>query len=262
MLIILSPAKSLDFESAPETSVCTKPDFLKFSDQLIRGLSNLSIEEIGALMSLSPKLSLLNHERFQAWSKMHNNQNSKQALLAFKGEVYEGLKAREFSKVDFEFAQNKLRILSGLYGVLRPLDLIQPYRLEMGTVYPNPAGKDLYAFWGNTLAESLNKDMAKSSKKILINLASVEYSKAAKLNSLDAEIISPVFKDESKGKFKIVSFYAKRARGMMAKFLITKRVESPSDIKAFNESGYQFCEQESTDISPVFKRSEKRKLAA
>ena len=262
MLIILSPAKSLDFESAPETSVCTKPDFLKFSDQLIRGLSNLSIEEIGALMSLSPKLSLLNHERFQAWSKMHNNQNSKQALLAFKGDVYEGLKAREFSKADFEFAQNKLRILSGLYGVLRPLDLIQPYRLEMGTVYPNPAGKDLYAFWGNTLAESLNKDMAKSSQKILINLASVEYSKAAKLNSLDADIISPVFKDESKGKFKIVSFYAKRARGMMAKFLITNRVENPDEIKAFNESGYQFCEQESTDISPVFKRSEKSKLAA
>ena len=262
MLIILSPAKSLDFDSEPETNVCTKPDFLEFSEQLIRGLSNLSIKEIGTLMSLSPKLSLLNHERFQSWSKMHDIQNSKQALLAFKGDVYEGLKAWEFSKADFEFAQNKLRILSGLYGVLRPLDLIQPYRLEMGTVYPNPAGKDLYAFWGNALVTSLNKDLAHSSNKILINLASVEYAKAAKLNSLDADIISPVFKDESRGKFKIVSFYAKRARGMMAKFLIKNRVESPNDMKDFNESGYQFCEQESTDNTPVFKRSEKRKLAA
>jgi len=262
MLIILSPAKSLDFDSEPETNVCTKPDFLEFSEQLIRGLTNLSIKEIGTLMSLSPKLSLLNHERFQAWSKMHDIQNSKQALLAFKGDVYEGLKAWEFSKADFEFAQNKLRILSGLYGVLRPLDLIQPYRLEMGTVYPNPAGKDLYAFWGNALVTSLNKDLAHSSNKILINLASVEYAKAAKLNSLYADIISPVFKDELRGKFKIVSFYAKRARGMMAKFLIKNRVESPNDMKDFNESGYQFCEQESTDNTPVFKRSEKRKLAA
>ena len=157
MIILYPPAKTLDFETEPSINVCTHPDFLICLTDLINGLSNLSINEIGSLMGVSPKLAQLNHERFQSWS-FPTEQNAKQALLAFKGDVYEGLKAHEFSKKDFQFAQNSLRILSGLYGLLKPFDLIQPYRLEMGTVYANPAGKDLYSFWGDRLSETIRRN--------------------------------------------------------------------------------------------------------
>ena len=262
MIILLSPAKTLDFDSPSICEICTKPDFLNFSNALIGGLSKLSTEEISSLMGLSSKLAQLNYERFQSWTKEHQVENSKQALLAFKGDVYEGLKAWEFDKKDFEYAQSNLRILSGLYGLLKPLDLIQPYRLEMGTAYSNPAGRDLYAFWGDRLADSIRKDLHHSGNNAVINLASLEYSKAAQLNKVDTQIISPVFKDEKNGKFKIISFYAKRARGLMANFLISKQIKKPEGLKRFSANGYVYSEDESTLESPVFTRSEKQRAAA
>src|SRR6056300_1751292 len=204
MITLLSPAKTLDFDSPVTTDICTEPDFLSLSNSLIQGLAKLSPEQVGKLMNLSPKLSELNHQRFNNWSFSHNKDNSRQALLAFKGDVYEGLKAWDFSEQNFQYAQSNLRILSGLYGLLKPLDLIQPYRLEMGTVYANPAGKDLYAFWGDRLAHSIEKDLKKEQASTVVNLASNEYSKAARLSQVNASVISPVFKDEKNGKFKII----------------------------------------------------------
>lgn len=262
MLTLLSPAKTLDFESPSPTDICTKPDFLDLSQDLMNGLCKLSTEQVGSLMGLSSKLAKLNHERFKAWTKSHEINASKQAVLAFKGDVYEGLQAWDFSQEDFKYAQSKLRILSGLYGLLKPLDLIQPYRLEMGTVYANPAGKDLYAFWGDRLSDNIRKDLNQSGSNTVINLASLEYSKAAQLNKVDAQIISPVFKDEKNGKFKIISFYAKRARGLMANFLISNQVEKAEGLKRFAANGYVYSEDESTLESPVFTRSEKQRAAA
>ncbi|MEK9773013.1 MAG: peroxide stress protein YaaA [Opitutae bacterium] len=262
MLVLLSPAKTLDFESPTPTQICTKPDFLDLSEDLTKGLSELSTEELGRLMGLSPKLAQLNYDRFQTWSKEHRENTSKQAITAFKGDVYEGLKAWNFNQGDFEYAQKNLRILSGLYGILKPLDLIQPYRLEMGTVYANPAGKDLYAFWGDKLANSIKKDLALSKSKTILNLASLEYSKAAQLKKVDANIISPAFKDEKNGKFKMISFYAKRARGLMTNFIITNKIESENDIKEFSMDGYSYSIKDSSANEPVFLRSEKARNAA
>ena len=262
MIILLSPAKTLDFDTPSPTSLCTKPDFLNLSQDLINGLSNLNVDEIGSLMGLSEKLAQLNYDRFQTWSREHGQNTSKQAITAFKGDVYEGLKAWNFDQTDFEYAQKHLRILSGLYGLLKPLDLIQPYRLEMGTVYANPAGKDLYAFWGDHLAKSISQDLTKSKSQTIINLASMEYSKAAKFKNIDAEIISPVFKDEKNGKFKIISFYAKRARGLMANFIITNKIETPKELDAFTLEGYKYSPESSKDNEPVFLRSEESRAAA
>ena len=201
-MILLSPAKTLDFESLAKTRVCTQPEFLEFSKDLIKGLSKLSSDEVGKLMSISPKLADLNKERFQKWALKHDQENAKQAVLAFKGDVYEGLRAWDFTKSDFTYAQKRLRVLSGLYGLLKPLDLIQPHRLEMGTVYGNPEGKDLYAFWGDRLASAINRDLQKDKSGLVINLASQEYFKAAKSSKLEGEIISPSFLDEKNGKYK------------------------------------------------------------
>jgi cytoplasmic iron level regulating protein YaaA (DUF328/UPF0246 family) len=262
MLILLSPSKTLNFEEPSPTNLCTTPDFLDFSDDLIKGLSKLSIHEIELLMKLSPNLAKLNHLRFQEWTKEHNPGISKQALVAFKGDVYDGLRAWEFKDHNFKFAQANLRILSGLYGILKPLDLIQPYRLEMGTVYANPAGKDLYSFWGDKLAEAVQKDLKQAKSKIIVNLASLEYSKAARLNQIDAEVISPVFKDEKNGNFKIISFYAKRARGLMANFIITNQIEDPANLTDFSSEGYTYSLEQSKPTEPVFLRAESKRSAA
>ena len=262
MITLLSPAKTLDFDSHVATDICTEPEFLSLSNSLIEGLAKLSPEQVGQLMNLSPKLSELNHQRFNNWSLSHKKENSKQALLAFKGDVYEGLKAWDFSAQNFRFAQKSLRILSGLYGLLKPLDLMQPYRLEMGTVYANPAGKDLYSFWGNRLAEVIQKDLKQSKSKTIVNLASLEYSKAARLNKIDAEVISPVFKDEKNGNFKIISFYAKQARGLMANFIITNQIEDPSLLTGFSSNGYTYSAEQSKPFEPVFLRTENNRLAA
>ena len=261
-MILLSPAKTLDFETSPNTTVCTQPEFLDLTDGLIKGLSLLSSEEVGKLMHISPKLADLNKDRFQKWRMEHDQQNSKQAILAFKGDVYEGLKAWEFKKSDFTFAQKHLRVLSGLYGILKPLDLIQPYRLEMGTVYPNPSGKDLYAYWGDSLAETINKDLKKNKTKIVFNLASQEYFKAAKSSKIEGDIISPSFLDEKNGKYKIISFYAKKARGYMANYLVTNKVTDPNGLSDFKEYGYQFSKSDSSPEIPVFTRSENARAAA
>jgi len=261
MIVLLSPAKTLDFEDS-HTKICTQPEFLDFSQNLIQALSKLSSEEIGSLMKLSPKLSSLNHQRFMKWTAQHRPENSKQALLAFKGDVYEGLRAWEFTQDDFKYAQRHLRILSGLYGILKPLDLIQPYRLEMGTVFANPLGKNLYDFWGDLLYKNLSMQMKDFSNGAIINLASQEYAKAVKLNQIDCPVITPVFQDEKKGQFKIISFYAKRARGLMARFIIDERISDLSKLVHFNLNGYSYCKESSTDQSPVFKRPEKAKSAA
>jgi cytoplasmic iron level regulating protein YaaA (DUF328/UPF0246 family) len=262
MITLLSPAKTLDFDDPSPTQVCTLPDFLEFSEDLIKGLSNLGIDQIQRLMGLSPKLASLNYERFKSWSKTHKKNTSKQALLAFKGGVYEGLKAWKFSQSDFRYSQSNLRILSGLYGILKPLDLIQPYRLEMGTVYANPAGKDLYAFWGDKISNALAKDLKMSKSGTILNLASQEYSKAAQLSKTGAKVISPVFKDEKNGTFKIISFYAKRARGLMANYIITNQIEAEKEIQGFKSDGYEYSPDLSTTEKPVFLRTEKSRLVA
>ena len=262
MIIILSPAKTLDFENPAVEKTCTEPEFLSLSKNLIAGLSEMSNEEISKLMGISDKLAALNSERYKSWNVKHESKNSKQAILAFKGDVYEGMKAWDYTKQDFTYAQKNLRLLSGLYGLLRPLDLIQPHRLEMGTVYANPAGKDLYAFWGERLNKKLNEECKSSGSKYLINLASQEYFKATQPKKLEMEVISPVFKDEKNGKFKIISFYAKKARGMMSSYLIRNQVETLEGIRAFNDQGYQFESSESTNLQPVFLRSEKNRIAA
>tara|TARA_B100001248_G_C27382712_1_gene457913 strand:+ start:191 stop:979 length:789 start_codon:yes stop_codon:yes gene_type:complete len=261
MIILLSPAKTLDFETPAESSVCTQADFLSLSQDLINGLAKLSAIEVGKLMGISSKLANLNQNRYQEWSKFHTEKNGKQAVLAFKGDVYEGLQAWNFKKGDFSFAQKHLRILSGLYGILRPLDLIQAHRLEMGTVYANPAGKDLYDFWGNRLAKSINQDLSKSKSKLLVNLASQEYFKAAREKDISADIISPVFKDEKNGNLKIISFYAKKARGYMSSFLIRNRIKDIESLKQFSEEGYHLDPDQSTDSKPVFIRTEKNRIA-
>ena len=261
MIILLSPAKTLDFETPSSQSVCTQPDFLDLSADLIQGLSGMPSDEISELMGISPKLAELNRCRYQNWALTHSPENAKQAALAFKGDVYEGLQAWEFNKNDFTFAQKHLRILSGLYGILRPLDLIQAHRLEMGTVYANPAGKDLYAFWGDRLAQAINRDLKKLKTNLLINLASQEYIKAAKENNIEAQIISPVFKDQKNGKSKIISFYAKKARGYMSAYLIRKRIKDMDGLLGFADQGYRFTPDQSTDLKPVFTRSEENRIA-
>ena len=262
MIILLSPAKTLDFENPAVEKTCTEPEFLSLSKNLIAGLSKMSNEEISKLMGISDKLEALNSERYKSWNVKHESKNSKQAILAFKGDVYEGMKAWDYTKEDFIYAQKNLRMLSGLYGLLRPLDLIQPHRLEMGTVYANPAGKDLYAFWGDRLCNTLNRELKASGSRFLINLASQEYFKSTQPKNLEGEIVSPIFKDEKNGKFKIISFYAKKARGMMASHLIKNRIDSIDGLRKFNNSGYQFESSESTDLQPVFLRSEQNRIAA
>ena len=262
MIILLSPAKTLDFDTPAIEKTCTEPEFLSLSKNLIAGLSKMSNEEISKLMGISDKLAALNSERYKSWNVKHESKNSKQAILAFKGDVYEGMKAWDYTKQDFTYAQKNLRLLSGLYGLLRPLDLIQPHRLEMGTVYANPAGKDLYAFWGDRLCNTLNRELKASGSRFLINLASQEYFKSTQPKNLEGEIVSPIFKDEKNGKFKIISFYAKKARGMMASHLIKNRIDSIDGLQKFNDSGYQFEPSESTNLQPVFLRSEQNRIAA
>ncbi len=257
MLVLISPAKTLDYETPSKTEIHTQPVFLDEAASLVKGLGKLSEEEIGELMGISPKLAKLNKERFENWSMPFTEKNAKQAALAFKGGVYTGMRAWDFDATDFAHAQKTLRILSGLYGLLRPLDLIQPYRLEMGTTYANQRGKDLYEFWGNRLTKAIDEAVASSGSDLLVNLASQEYFKAARASELKAKIVSPVFKDEKNGKYKIISFYAKKARGLMSAYLIRNRVTRAEDIVGFDFAGYRFSAEESTEDAPVFLRQER-----
>jgi len=253
MLLVISPAKTLDFESPSVTQQFSQPGYLDQSILLIEQLKTFSTAEIASLMKLSDKLAGLNLARYQTWQLPFDMQNAKQAVLAFKGDVYTGLDADTLEQQDFEFAQSHLRILSGLYGVLKPLDLIQPYRLEMGTKLTNVRGKDLYAFWGEQLKLAIENDPALADG-ILINLASNEYFKALHAKQLQARIITPIFKDWKNGQYKIISFYAKKARGLMSRFIIDNKIDNAEQIKAFDREGYRFSAEQSKGDDWVFIR--------
>lgn len=258
MLIVISPAKTLDFESPATSHSCTQPDFLDDSAELIDALKKLESDQIGRLMSISPALATLNSNRYIAWKRPFTRDTAKQALLAFKGDVYVGLDASTFSTSELAFAQDHLRILSGLYGLLRPLDLIQPYRLEMGTRFKNQRGNDLYEFWGNKITQALNQEMEKQKIDVLINLASNEYFQAIQTHQLNARVITPVFKDQKNGVYKIISFFAKKARGMMSRYIIQNKLTKPEDIRYFDSTGYQFSESDSSADQWVFYRAESK----
>ena len=255
MLMVISPAKTLDYESPLATETYTQPDFLDDACELIDQLKKLEPHQVSNLMSISDKLGQLNAERFQSWHTPFSPKNARQAVLAFKGDVYTGLDAESFSEQDFSFAQKHLRMLSGLYGILKPLDLMQPYRLEMGTKFENKRGKDLYAFWGDRLTQEVNR-LLKSDDEVLVNLASNEYFKSLKKKDLEGRLITPQFKDWKNGQYKMISFYAKKARGLMCRYAILNRITDANDLKGFDLDGYYFSEDQSDKNSWVFLRDE------
>ena len=261
MLMVISPAKTLDYESPLATSTYTQPEFLEDACELVDQLKTLEPHQISNLMSISDKLGQLNAERFQNWHTPFTPENARQAVLAFKGDVYTGLDAESFSEQDFDFAQQHLRMLSGLYGVLKPLDLMQPYRLEMGSSFAykqgiNERGKSLYAFWDSKLTRNLNALQASEKNPILINLASKEYFSAIKPNELDADVITPVFKDFSGGQYRVLSFFAKKARGAMSAYIIRNRIAEPEKLKDFAQDGYRYSEADSTASRFTFLRKQ------
>ncbi|MFP6872239.1 MAG: peroxide stress protein YaaA [Verrucomicrobiales bacterium] len=254
MIIVLSPAKTLDFGDQCLTGKHSLPDYLAESGELIAKLVKLRKPALKNLMGISENLAELNAQRYRQWSTPFTVDNSKQALLAFKGDVYTGFDFGKWKAADFNFAQKALRILSGLYGILRPLDLIQPYRLEMGTQLATRHGKNLYAFWGDRITAALNEVISETGNKFLVNLASNEYFSAVKPVDLDADVVSPVFKDLKNGKYKIISFYAKKARGLMADFIIRQQLKKPCDLHAFNLAGYRYEKAGSKPGAPLFLR--------
>lgn len=255
MIYLLSPAKTLDYESTTPSLKVTMPRFLKDSKEIVEIMKQKSPADLEALMGVSSKLADLNVERFQSWHPDYSEDNARAAVLAFKGDVYQGLNTAEWSKTDFNQAQKSIRILSGLYGILRPLDLMLPYRLEMGTKLENERGANLYKFWGSQLTESLNQELSTVGDAV-INLASNEYFSAIKPKELKAPVITPVFKDWKNDKYKIISFYAKKARGTMAAWAIQNKVAQPDELKQFSENGYSYDEELSDDTSWVFTRKE------
>ncbi len=253
MLIVLSPAKTLDL-SATRLKTYTEAQFLPQAAELIEILRPMSSAQVGQLMSISDDLAQLNANRFASWQPQMDLHNAKQAILTFDGDVYDGLQAKTLSRAQLNFAQDHLRILSGLYGLLRPLDLMLAYRLEMGTRLANAHGKDLYAFWGEQISHNLQAALAAVGSKCLINLASEEYFKSVKPKLLGVPVISPVFEDWKNGQYKVISFFAKRARGSMARFAITHKVRKAEQLKAFTEDGYAFVAEASTAQKWVFRR--------
>lgn len=254
MLIVLSPAKSLDLDTPVKTRNFSQPEFLADAKRLVKTLKGLNPEELSDLMHMSSKLGALNYERYANWRPPFTRDNARPAIFTFMGDVYQGLEANTFSSADLNFAQQHLRILSGLYGVLKPLDLMQPYRLEMGTRIATDRGNDLYAFWSDKLTKSLNRDLADNRNKMIVNLASNEYFNAIQDQKLDGKVITPAFKDFSNGKYRFLSFYAKQARGMMAAYIIKNRISSAAKLKDFDTAGYRYSEQDSSDTRPVFLR--------
>ena len=255
MLFLLSPAKSLDYDSPlPEGLPHTAPTFMAQAARLIDVLREKSPQDIASLMSISDPLAALNVARYAAWRPRATTANARQAVLAFNGDVYEGLQAQSLSRADLDWAQQHLAILSGLYGVLRPLDLLQPYRLEMGTRLATDAGANLYQFWGKTIAEHLNQRLAADVTPVVVNLASQEYFKSVDRRTLKARVIECVFEDFKGGQYKIISFYAKRARGLMARYAIERRVTTPHQLEGFDLEGYAFDPGASTPERLVFRR--------
>lgn len=252
MLIVLSPAKSLDLDTPSPTREHTLPLFVDRAAQLIGVLRDLSPGQVGDLMHISDQLAALNVARYASWTPDHSE--GYQAVMAFNGDVYAGFDARSLDTAALAFTQRHLRILSGLYGLLRPLDLIHPYRLEMGTKLANPGGKDLYTFWGEAITRTLNAELAQTGSTALVNLASEEYFKSVKPKLLEVPVITPVFEDWKNGKYKIISFFAKRARGMMARYAVEKGITDPEALKAFDVDGYAFVQEASSERSWVFRR--------
>jgi len=254
MLMMLSPAKKLDVETPAPVSAFTVPEFLDASQELVKSLRMLSAEDLGGLMKISPGLADLNMRRYRYWHTPFTPENAKQALFAFRGDVYAALDADSLSEADIHFAQDHLRILSGLYGLLRPLDLMQAYRLEMGTRLVNMRGRDLYTFWGNTIADALNQALSGEAESALINLASNEYSKAVQSSHLTGRVINVQFKEQKDDGYKIIGIHAKKARGLMSRFVIQNRIDTPEDIKQFNLANYRYRSDMSTDSDWVFAR--------
>lgn len=253
MKIIISPAKNLDFKTPAPYDIRTEIRYCDQAKELIAELKKYSSDEIEKLMGVSSKIAALNKERYAQWHYPFSSINSKQAIYAFNGEVYHGINAMTFNEPEIEFAQNKLRILSGLYGILKPMDSILPYRLEMGTKLPNLKGQTLYSFWGDTLQHAMEEELH-ADDGVLINLASTEYSKVLNLKEINATIVTPVFKDFRNGQLKQIMMYAKKARGMMARYIIQNQLTNVEDVKSFSDAGYLFDENLSNDKEWVFTR--------
>lgn len=254
MLILLSPAKNMNFDAFPGAPAATKPAFLKEAREIAGVAKELSPARLKKMMSISDKLAALNHERFAAFRGDGKSNTQKPAALAFNGDVYLGLDAKTMSAEDFAFAQDHLRILSGLYGLLRPLDAIEPYRLEMGSTLKNPRGKDLYEFWGDRIAKEINATLKGRKHPVVVNLASNEYFAAVDQKALEADVVTPTFKDEKDGKLRALQFFAKRARGSMARWIIDRRIDDPAAIKKSAADGYKFRAKESTATAWLFTR--------
>ena len=255
MIVLLSPAKTLDYSQEFDVQH-TAPAFLSDSAKLIKELKAKEPKDIASLMGLSDKLATLNFDRYQSWSASKTMGNdSKPALFVFQGDVYQGLQANTFNKKDITFAQKHLRILSGLYGELRPLDVIKPYRLEMGTKLPTARGKNLYKFWGTKVQENILKELKANKSNLVVNLASKEYFTVVGSLPTDVDVVSPVFKDFKNGEYKLISFYAKKARGYMSHWIIKNKVSKPEDLKNFDAEGYKYSKKLSTESEPVFLRN-------
>ena len=254
MITVISPAKNLNFKTPSYLDSFSLPEFLEDSRSLINELRKLNPKDISTLMKVNDEIAVLNFERNLAWKIPFTTDNAKQAVLAFNGQAYIGLNASTFSDNDFVFAQKHLRILSGLYGILKPMDLIQVYRLEMGIQLKTKKGKNLYEFWGDKITDFINTELEKQKNKVLINLASKEYFKSVKTKKIKGEIITPVFKEQKGNSFKVVFVYAKHARGLMSRFIIQNKIEDPEDIKAFDSEGYLFNRDLSTEKEWVFTR--------
>ncbi|MGB1686389.1 MAG: peroxide stress protein YaaA [Pseudomonadales bacterium] len=252
MLTVLSPAKTLDFDTPAATRKQSAPVFAAETEALVQLMQKKSSQELKKLMSISDKLAELNADRYASFNS--DSENLKQAILAFKGDVYIGLDVDSYNERDFTFAQKSLRILSGLYGVLRPLDLIHPYRLEMGTKLRNSKGNNLYDFWDSAIGEALAEELCTHRNKTLINLASNEYFNAVDESRLPGDVITPVFKDYSRGTYRVLSFFAKKARGAMATYIVQNRINKPADLKNFDVDGYQYNDGFSSDDRWVFTR--------
>lgn len=254
MLIVISPAKKLDYETPAKTKIYTIPDYLKESQTLINRMRDFSALDIAELMHVSSKIAELNFDRYESWNAKFTPENAKQSVLAFMGDVYTGLDASTLKQADLNYAQKHLRILSGLYGLLRPLDLMKAYRLEMGTRLETESGKNLYEFWDMKITDGLNAQMKKIKSSSLINLASNEYFKSVKAKQIAGDVITPSFKEYKNGDYKMIGIYAKKARGLMSRYIIQNRLKDPEDLKSFDEAGYQYNKKLSKDLTPVFTR--------
>jgi len=254
MLYLISPAKNLDFETPATTKKFTQPELMEHAQELAQVCVDLTPQDLSSLMGISDKLAGLNAARFAEWHPNFTPDNAKQAVLAFNGDVYTGLQATEFNQAELDYAQTHLRILSGLYGLLRPLDLMQPYRLEMGTKLTNPRGKNLYEFWGEIITQKINEQITATNSEQVVNLASTEYFKSVKKKQLQGELITPSFKDWKNGQYKMISFFAKKARGLMVQYLIKNQVEDLAGLLKFDLDGYEYNAELSKPNEPCFTR--------